>query len=319
MTLRGDGMLILGVTIVLHLLVPAMLLSWQWLGVDRSRAAWFLKALAVGSYLVLLLLAGVWVALPWHLGYLYLGLWAAFGFLQYRRIRAERSRSSDRFRVTISGAAAALFIAASIYAWMGHRPFDEEAMNLMFPLRGGTYYIISGGSNALMNLHFMTLRDERFRRLRGQSYAVDIVKLNRYGIRSSSPWPSKLADYEIFDDAVYAPCPGTVVRTDNSLPDLVPPERDRMNLAGNFIAIDCNGVRVLLAHLKQGSVLVKTGQAVTESQKLGRIGNSGNTDEPHLHIHAERPVDPAKLLDAEPVPIRFDGRFYARNDRVRAY
>ena len=51
---------------------------------------------------------------------------------------------------------------------------------------------------------------------------------------------------------------------------------------------------------------------------LGRIGNSGNTDEPHLHIHAERPVDAASLLDAEPVPIRFDGRSLARNDGVRA-
>jgi hypothetical protein len=148
---------------------------------------------------------------------------------------------------------------------------------------------------------------------------VDIVKLNRYGIRSSSPWPRELADYEIFGDAVYAPCAGTVVRTEDSVPDLVPPARDRVNLAGNFVAIDCKGVRVLLAHLKQGSLLIKTGEAVTEGQKLGRIGNSGNTDEPHLHIHAERPTDPSKLLDAEPVPIRFDGRFCARNDRVRAY
>lgn len=309
-------MLILGVTIVLHLLVPAMLLSWQWLGVDRSRAAWFLKTLAVGSYLVLLLLAGVWMAVPWYLGYLYLGLWAALGILRYRRMRAESSRASGRFRATISGTATALFLVASIYALMGHRPLDEEAVDLTFPLRGGTYYVISGGSNALMNLHFMTLRDERFRRFRGQSYAVDIVKLNRYGIRSSSPLPGELADYEIFGDVVYAPCAGRVVRTENSLPDLVPPGRDRVNLPGNFVAIECKGVRVLIAHLRQGSILVEAGKLVTEGQPVGQIGNSGNTDEPHLHIHAERPTNTAELLDAEPVPIRFDGRFLARNDKV---
>lgn len=199
-------MLVSGVTIVFHLLVPAMLLLWQWLGVDRSRAAWSLKTLAAGSYPVLLLLAGVWVALPWYLGYLYLGLWATVGVWQYRRLGAEHSRSSRRFRAIISGAAAALFMAGSIHAWMGHRPFDKEHVDLAFPLRGGTYYVISGGSNALMNLHFKTLTDERFHRYRGQSYAVDIVKLNRYGIRSSSPWPRELADYEIFGDAVYAPC-----------------------------------------------------------------------------------------------------------------
>jgi hypothetical protein len=310
-------MLVLGVTVVLHLLVPAMLLSWHWLGVERSRTAWFLKALAVGSYLVLLQLAGLWVALPWYLGYVYLGIWAAAVIFQYRRIRAESSQSHNALRALIYGAAAALFIAASIYAWMGHRPHDEEAVDLAFPLRGGTYYIISGGSNGLMNLHFKTLRDDRLQRFRGQSYAVDIVKLNRYGIRSSFPLPSKLTDYEIFGDAVYAPCAGAVMRTENSLPDLVPPEHDRVNLAGNFVAIDCKGVRVLLAHLKQGSVLVKTGEAVRAGQKLGQIGNSGNTDEPHLHIHAERPADPNKLLDAQPVPIRFDGRLWARNDRIR--
>jgi murein DD-endopeptidase MepM/ murein hydrolase activator NlpD len=109
------------------------------------------------------------------------------------------------------------------------------------------------------------------------------------------------------------------VQTEGSLPDHVPPERDRVNLAGNFVAIDCKGVRVLLAHLKQGSVSVKSGATVTESQQLGQIGNSGNTDEPHLHVHAERPVDPTKLLDAEPVPMRFDKRSRARNDRIRAY
>lgn len=312
-------MLVLGVTIAFHLLIPAALLSWQWRGTDRSRVEWRLKTLAIGAYLVLLLLAGIWMAVPWYLGYLYLGLWAAIALRQYRRIQPAGGRWRIRIRAAIYGAAAALFIAAAIYGWMGHRPLDEEPVDLAFPLHGGTYYTVSGGSNALMNLHFMTLSDARFRRFRGQSYAVDIVKLNRYGIRSSSLWPAELAGYEIFGDAVYSPCSGRVVRAENSLPDLVPPERDRANLAGNFVAIDCRGVRVLLAHLEKGSVLVKTGEAVTERQKLGRIGNSGNTDEPHLHIHAERPVDMAMLLDADPVQIRFDGRFLARNDRVRAW
>jgi murein DD-endopeptidase MepM/ murein hydrolase activator NlpD len=48
---------------------------------------------------------------------------------------------------------------------------------------------------------------------------------------------------------------------------------------------------------------------VKEGQRIGRVGNSGNTSEPHLHIHAER--------DGAGVPLRFDGRFPVRNDLVR--
>jgi hypothetical protein len=31
-----------------------------------------------------------------------------------------------------------------------------------------------------------------------------------------------------------------------------------------------------------------TGQSVRAGDLLGEVGNSGNTTEPHLHIHAER-------------------------------
>jgi hypothetical protein len=46
------------------------------------------------------------------------------------------------------------------------------------------------------------------------------------------------------------------------------------------------------------------------------VGNSGNSDEPHLHIHAQRPGvlwDPFK---GDPLPMRFEGRFLVRNDRI---
>ena len=48
------------------------------------------------------------------------------------------------------------------------------------------------------------------------------------------------------------------------------------------------GVEVILAHLKQGSVAVTAGMKVNTGDVLGQVGNSGNTSQPHLHIHAER-------------------------------
>ncbi|MFD8392116.1 M23 family metallopeptidase [Streptomyces sp. NPDC059680] len=36
------------------------------------------------------------------------------------------------------------------------------------------------------------------------------------------------------------------------------------------------------------ALIVTTGQKVRAGQLVGEVGNSGNTAEPHLHLHAER-------------------------------
>jgi hypothetical protein len=48
-----------------------------------------------------------------------------------------------------------------------------------------------------------------------------------------------------------------------------------------------------------------------------KVGNSGNTGEPHLHIHAQRPGPPGAPWSGDPLPIRFDGRFLVRGERVQ--
>lgn len=57
-----------------------------------------------------------------------------------------------------------------------------------------------------------------------------------------------------------------------------------------------------------GSIQVKKGEKVDTNRIIGRVGNSGNTSEPHLHIHAER--------KGKGVPILFNGRFLIRNDLI---
>jgi hypothetical protein len=97
-----------------------------------------------------------------------------------------------------------------------------------------------------------------------------------------------------------------------------PPLADRQHLAGNFVFLDCGTAHVLLGHLRQGSVSVRPGDRVTTGQRLGAIGNSGNSDEPHLHVHAQKATTGTRsLLDARPVPVTFYGRSLARNDVVR--
>lgn len=75
--------------------------------------------------------------------------------------------------------------------------------------------------------------------------------------------------------------------------------------------LSCNGLQIEVAHLQRGSVRVKVGQNIHLGDGLGLVGNSGNTSEPHLHIHA---VD---LRTNEGVPITFDGRYPVRNSFFR--
>lgn len=90
--------------------------------------------------------------------------------------------------------------------------------------------------------------------------------------------------------AVLAPCTGVVVARRDGLTDRPPlaPAVSK-NLAGNFPGLHCDeqDVTVLLAHLQPG-LLASEGDAVQVGKALARVGNSGNSSEPHLHIHALR-------------------------------
>ncbi|MEM9301528.1 MAG: M23 family metallopeptidase [Pseudomonadota bacterium] len=56
--------------------------------------------------------------------------------------------------------------------------------------------------------------------------------------------------------------------------------------AGNFVMIEAPaGFIVFVAHLMAGSVRVRAGQAVSVGDPLGRVGNSGNSTAPHLHMN----------------------------------
>lgn len=85
-----------------------------------------------------------------------------------------------------------------------------------------------------------------------------------------------------------APCDGTVLRAVDAYPDQIPFRPWPGPAAGNHVRIGTGAEEVLLAHLRPGSVQVARGGLVRRGQVIGQVGNSGNSTEPHLHIHAER-------------------------------
>src|SRR5690606_21067659 len=147
----------------------------------------------------------------------------------------------------------------------------------------------------------------------GMRRAVDIVRIDGLGRRASGMLPRDPASYLIFGDTVYAPCPGRVVAAVDGIEDLPVPLTDRAHMAGNHVLLDCSGIWILLGHLQMGTVAVKTGDTVALGAPLGLVGNSGNTNEPHLHVHAQRPGTPEAPISGEPITVTFGGEYLWRN------
>ncbi|MBS6884333.1 MAG: M23 family metallopeptidase, partial [Clostridiaceae bacterium] len=67
---------------------------------------------------------------------------------------------------------------------------------------------------------------------------------------------------------------------------------------GNYVIIDHgNGYRTLYGHLQKATV--RQGQKVDAGQQIGVIGNTGNSQAPHLHLSAwykDQEIDPATMI-----------------------
>jgi Peptidase family M23 len=181
---------------------------------------------------------------------------------------------------------------------------QESPIQLVLPLKQGRYYIGQGGNSPALNYHNSHP---------AQEYALDIVKLNQWGARATGIYPRSLTNYAIFGETLYSPCSGKIGNTVNDLPDLMSPQKNPQYPAGNHILLECQGADVVMAHLQCGSLRVRQGDVVRQGQAIAKVGNSGNTTEPHLHIHACKNKTGNSILDGVGMPIVFNNRFLVRN------
>ena len=73
---------------------------------------------------------------------------------------------------------------------------------------------------------------------------------------------------------------------------------------GNFVILDIGGgAFVLLAHMQPGSVHVHAGDRMKRGDVLGKVGKTGNSQAPHLHLHVMDSADP---LQANGLPYVFE-------------
>lgn len=103
---------------------------------------------------------------------------------------------------------------------------------------------------------------------------------------------------------VIAPAAGTVVFVETRVPDQEG-EYDEESFRlpdgtqayhGNAVVIDHgNGEFISLMHLKFGSVAVAKGERVERGQKIGELGNSGDSSGAHLHVQLQAGPHPQQF------------------------
>lgn len=306
---------------VLQTILPLALVLWMALLPPRNLTGFWLLSLAAALLILMVALQGVWVFPPWWVPYLLaLSLVAA---MTWHLIWAQARPVLPTSRVGYLPVAVLVAIAgwsgAQSWAAISARHIPEgQVIDLGWPLGPGIYLVANGGASPAINAHAALIDPSHplHTGFGGSGYGVDVIAVNRWGFRTAGIQPSEPSAYAIFGTPVLAPCAGEVVVAKGDRPDMPVPMVDEGYPAGNHVLLRCGDLDILLGHLRQGSVRVATGDSVVMGQQIGEVGNSGETGEPHLHIHAQLPGTPERPFSGTPVPIRFQGRFLVRNDLV---
>ncbi len=141
-----------------------------------------------------------------------------------------------------------------------------------------------------------------------QRYAVDWEQIDEGG-RFSRGDTSDPESYAIYGRQALAAADGTVVLVIDGLEDQVPGELPGTSIPldeadGNSVVVDIgDGLYMMYAHLQSGSITVTEGAEVTMGQPIARVGNTGNSQAPHLHFHV---MDGPSPLGSNGVPYMID-------------
>lgn len=162
-----------------------------------------------------------------------------------------------------------------------------------------------GGETAEVNYHVF-LPDQR--------WAYDLV-VTREG-KSFHRDGADVRDYYSYGLPVLAPAAAVVFAAHDGEPNAAL-RGWRWGLAGlgNYVGLEVAPAQYLfVGHLQPGSVQVAVGERVTAGQVLGRVGNSGNSSGPHVHLHLQ---DTRERYFGEGIPFYFhryrhDGRVIER-------
>lgn len=175
---------------------------------------------------------------------------------------------------------------------------SKDPVVVSFPLKDRRYAAVGAPSNNSYHRRTINYLDQQY--WTSDRYAVDFIGLNE-GNRYRVGRQDKNIDYYGYQDIVYSGTSGTVVSVIDTIAENIPPQVPAIDptalyrSGGNQVVVKVSeGVYVFYGHLTLGSSTLKAGDPVEVGQPLGRLGNSGNSDAPQLHLQVMDGPDPLR-------------------------
>jgi hypothetical protein len=173
------------------------------------------------------------------------------------------------------------------------------------PVRGKGYVAADGCCDSMRHVRALLSLDGKFHL--AQRFAIDWEQIDDKHTLVVGDLKIP-ANYHIYGESILAVADGTVVGARNDLqdqaPGALPPNLPIDEADGNFVVLDIGaGLFVNYAHMRPGSVKVKLGDKVRRGDQIGEVGNTGNSQAPHLHLHV---MDSASPLASDGLPYVFD-------------
>jgi hypothetical protein len=157
------------------------------------------------------------------------------------------------------------------------------------PLRGSGWFAANGCCADPTSSHRAVLLPANGTYVTQEIFAIDWIRV-RNGVFFNGDG-TRLGDWPDYGIPVRAVAEGVVVTAANDRPDIPPLTttnpfiRKPADFAGNNVVERIGRRRyAIYAHMQTGSVLVRRGQRLRTGQRIGLLGNSGNTTAPHLHF-----------------------------------
>jgi hypothetical protein len=189
---------------------------------------------------------------------------------------------------------------------MAETPVITAEVPVLGPLfRGGGYIAADGCCDSIRHVRALLALNGVFHL--SQRFAVDWERVDDDGtiFRGEA---KDVHSYHIYGAPILAVADGTVVASRNDLADQLPgklPVGLPLDDAdGNFAILDIgHGAYGLYAHMEPGSVRVRAGDRVRRGDHIGNVGNTGNTQAPHLHFQM---MDRPSGFASNGIPYVFD-------------
>jgi hypothetical protein len=166
---------------------------------------------------------------------------------------------------------------------------------------------LAGAACCKPNVH----RDERIaidgvRIETAETFAIDLVKVRHERIFDDDG--KKVEQYYGFGEDVLAVADGTVISVHDGMSDQTPfvlmTPKSTSDYGGNNVMLKiAPNVFAWYAHLRQGSIAVKVGDAVKAGAPIGKLGNTGPSEGPHLHLGL---LDQPDSIAGRSLPFVFD-------------